>query len=138
MRHRKSGRKLGRVSSHRKAMLKNMTASLLKHERIITTDAKAKELRSVAERVITLGKNGSLHARRQTLSFVRDRQITAKVFDELSARYSNRSGGYTRIIKIGYRDGDNAPLSVVELISEQKKKVNEEDADKSSKSPKDK
>ncbi|MBN2569102.1 MAG: 50S ribosomal protein L17 [Deltaproteobacteria bacterium] len=135
MRHRKSGRKLGRVSSHRKAMLKNMTASLLKHERIITTDAKAKELRSVAERVITLGKNGSLHARRQTLSFVRDRQVTAKVFDELSERYSNRSGGYTRIIKIGYRDGDNAPLSVVELISEQKKKTKEGDAEKS---PKDK
>lgn len=133
MRHRKSGRKLGRVSSHRKAMLKNMAASLLKHERIITTDAKAKEIRSVAERIITFGKKGSLHARRQTLSFVRDRQITKKVFDELSARYSDRNGGYTRIIKIGYRDGDNAPLSVVELISQQKKKAGKEDAEKVSK-----
>ena len=133
MRHRKSGRKLGRVSSHRKAMLKNMTASLLKHERIITTDAKAKELRSVAERVITLGKRGSLHARRQALSFLRDRQVTKKVFDELSARYSSRNGGYTRIIKVGYRDGDNAPLSVIELIAEDKKKAKEKDSVKTSK-----
>ncbi len=133
MRHRKSGRKLGRVSSHRKAMLKNMTASLLKHERIITTDAKAKELRSVAERVITLGKRGSLHARRQALSFLRDRQVTKKVFDELSARYSSRNGGYTRIIKVGYRDGDNAPLSVIELIAEDKKKAKEKDSAKTSK-----
>ncbi len=132
MRHRKAGRKLGRVSSHRKAMLNNMTTSLLKHERIITTDAKAKELRSVAEKVITLGKRGSLHARRQTLSLIKDRQITKKVFDELSSRYSDRQGGYTRIIKIGYRDGDNAPLSVVELISEVKK-VKDKEKDKSSK-----
>lgn len=133
MRHRKSGRKLGRVSSHRKAMLKNMTASLLKHERVITTDAKAKELRSVAERIITLGKRGSLHARRQALSFVRDREITKKVFEELSVRYTKRNGGYTRIIKVGYRDGDNAPLSLVELISEdKKKKAKGKGADKSS------
>jgi len=131
MRHRKAGRKLGRVSSHRKAMLSNMTTSLLKHERIITTDAKAKELRSVAEKVITLGKGGSLHARRQTLSLIRDRQVTKKVFDELSSRYSDRQGGYTRIIKIGYRDGDNAPLSVVELISEVKKVKDKEKAQSS-------
>jgi len=131
MRHRKAGRKLGRVSSHRKAMLSNMTTSLLKHERIITTDAKAKELRSVAEKVITLGKRGSLHARRQTLSLIRDRQVTKKVFDELSSRYSDRQGGYTRIIKIGYRDGDNAPLSVVELISEVKKVKDKEKAQSS-------
>ena len=127
MRHRKAGRKLGRVSSHRKAMLNNITTSLLKHERIITTDAKAKELRSVAEKVITLGKRGSLHARRQTLSLIRDSQVTEKVFDELSSRYSDRQGGYTRIIKVGYRDGDNAPLSVVELIAEDKKKVKDKE-----------
>ena len=127
MRHRKAGRKLGRVSSHRKAMLNNMTTSLLKHERIITTDAKAKELRSVAEKVITLGKRGSLHARRQTLSLIRDSQVTEKVFDELSSRYSDRQGGYTRIIKVGYRDGDNAPLSVVELIAVDKKKVKDKE-----------
>lgn len=127
MRHRKAGRKLGRVSSHRKAMLNNMTTSLLKHERIITTDAKAKELRSVAEKVITLGKRGSLHARRQILSLIRDSQVTEKVFDELSSRYSDRQGGYTRIIKVGYRDGDNAPLSVVELIAVDKKKVKDKE-----------
>lgn len=121
MRHRKAGRKLGRTSSHRKAMMRNLVTSLLRHEKIITTDAKAKELRSVAEKMITLGKRGSLHARRQALSYIRDRKITEKVFVELSPRYSERAGGYTRIIKTGNRVGDNAPLSIIELISEVKK-----------------
>jgi large subunit ribosomal protein L17 len=128
MRHRKAGRKLGKISSHRRAMLNNMTTSLLRHEKIVTTDAKAKELRSVAEKVITLGKRGSLHARRQTLSLIKDRQVTKKVFDELSSRYSGRQGGYTRITKIGYRDGDNAPLSVIELIPEVKEAKGKEKA----------
>ncbi|MDD5475130.1 MAG: 50S ribosomal protein L17 [Syntrophales bacterium] len=116
MRHRKAGRKLGRTSSHRKAMMRNLVTSLLKYEKITTTDAKAKELRSVAEKMITLGKKGTLHARRQALSFIRDRQTTEKVFDVLSVRYKDRSGGYTRIMKTGTRPGDNAPLSVIELM----------------------
>jgi large subunit ribosomal protein L17 len=123
MRHRKAGRKLGRTSSHRKAMMRNLVTSLLNHEKIITTDAKAKELRSVADKMITLGKRGSLHARRQALSFIRDRKVTDKVFGELSPRYSEREGGYTRIIKTGNRIGDNAPLSIIELIPEVKKET---------------
>ncbi|MCK9229965.1 MAG: 50S ribosomal protein L17 [Syntrophales bacterium] len=116
MRHRRAGRKLGRTSSHRKAMMRNLVTSLLKHEKVVTTDAKAKELRSAAEKMITLGKRGTLHARRQALSFIRDRETTEKVFDVLSARYRDRAGGYTRIMKSGVRLGDNAPLSVIELM----------------------
>ncbi len=118
MRHRKAGRKLGRTSSHRKAMMRNLVTSLLKHEKITTTDAKAKELRSVADKMITLGKKGTLHARRQALSFIRDRDTTEKVFDVLSARYQDREGGYTRIMKKGPRPGDKASLSVIELMPE--------------------
>lgn len=118
MRHRKAGRKLGRTTSHRKAMLRNMVTSLVKHERIMTTDSKAKELRKVADKMITLGKRGTLHARRQALSFVRDESVVAKLFAELSARYQQRAGGYTRIIKIGPRPGDNAPLSIIEYIQQ--------------------
>ncbi len=116
MRHRKAGRKLGRTSSHRKAMMRNLVTSLLKYEKITTTDAKAKELRSVAEKMITLGKTGTLHARRQALSFIRDRTVADKVFTELSSRYNDRAGGYTRIIKMANRMGDNAPMSVIELV----------------------
>jgi len=116
MRHRNAVKKLGRTPSHRKAMLRNMVTSLLKYEKIITTDAKAKELKSIAEKMITLGKRGNLHARRQALSFIRDDEVTRKVFDELSPRYSERAGGYTRVIKLGHRVGDNAPLSQVELV----------------------
>jgi len=97
-------------------MLRNLVTSLLKYEKIITTDAKAKELKSIAEKMITLGKRGNLHARRQALSFIMDDDVTRKVFDELSSRYSERTGGYTRVIKLGYRVGDNAPLSQVELV----------------------
>lgn len=116
MRHRKAGRKLGRTSSHRKAMMRNLVTSLLKYEKITTTDAKAKELRSVAEKMITLGKTGTLHARRQALSFIRDRTVADKVFTELSSRYSDRAGGYTRIVKMANRAGDNAPMAVIELV----------------------
>ncbi|MBW2383378.1 MAG: 50S ribosomal protein L17 [Deltaproteobacteria bacterium] len=116
MRHRKSGRKLGRSSSHRKALFRNMVTSLLQHERIQTTDAKAKELRGITDKMITLGKRGDLHARRQALSVIRDKDVTAKVFSELADRYRDRPGGYTRVIKIGHRAGDAAPVSIIELV----------------------
>jgi len=116
MRHRRQHGKLGRSSAHRKALLRNMVTSLLEHERIETTHAKARELRRVAERMITLGKRGSLHARRQALSVVRSREVTAKVFGELAERYRERPGGYTRVLKLRHRTGDNAPMSIIELV----------------------
>lgn len=118
MRHRKAGRQLGRNSSHRRAMFRNMVTSLFEHERVQTTDAKAREVRRVAEKLITLGKRGDLHARRQALSYVRSKAVVAKLFSELSPRYANRPGGYTRIVKLGARRGDNAPMSIVELVRE--------------------
>lgn len=118
MRHRKAGRQLGRNSSHRRAMFRNMVTSLFEHERVQTTDAKAREVRRVAEKLITLGKRGDLHARRQALSYVRSKAVVAKLFSELSPRYANRPGGYTRIVKLGSRRGDNAPMSLVELVRE--------------------
>jgi large subunit ribosomal protein L17 len=119
MRHNKSGKRLGRNSSHRSAMLRNMVTSLLEHEKITTTDARAKELRKVAERMITLGKRGDLHARRQALEVIRDRKVVAKLFDMVGPRYKDRPGGYTRIIKLGVRLGDNAALSQIELVEEE-------------------
>lgn len=119
MRHNKSGRRLGRNSSHRKAMLRNMVTSLLDHERITTTDARAKEVRKIAEKLITLGKRGDLHARRQALSVVFDKKIVAKLFDRLAPRFQDRPGGYTRIIKVGNRLGDNAPVSIIELVDQE-------------------
>jgi large subunit ribosomal protein L17 len=116
MRHAKSGKKLGRDQSHRKAMFRNMVTSLLEHERIQTTDAKAKELRGITDKMITLGKRGDLHARRQALSIIRDKDVTAKVFSELADRYRDRPGGYTRVIKVGHRAGDAAPVSIIELV----------------------
>ncbi len=116
MRHRKSGRKLGRTSSHRKALFRNMVTSLLEHERIQTTDAKAKELRGIADKMISLGKRGDLHARRQALGYIRSKDVTAKLFDELADRYRTRPGGYTRIIKVGNRVGECAPVSIIELV----------------------
>ena len=116
MRHRKGLKKLGRSSPHRQAMLRNMVTSLLDHERIQTTDAKAKVLRRVAERMITLGKRGDLHARRQALSFIRSKEVTGKVFDELADRYRERPGGYTRVMKLGQRRGDAASMSIIELL----------------------
>ena len=118
MRHGKSGKKLGRTSSHRIAMLRNMVTSFLKHEKIRTTDVKAKELKKVAEKMVTLGKRGDLHARRQASAFVRDRAVITKLFDELSVRYRDWNGGYTRIVKMGSRNGDNAPMSTIEFIRE--------------------
>ncbi len=102
-------------------MLRNMVTSFIKHEKIRTTDPKAKELKKVAEKMVTLGKRGDLHARRQALSFVRDRDAVGKLFEELSSRYKDRTGGYTRIVKIGYRVGDNAPMSMIEFIADDKK-----------------
>jgi len=122
MYHGKAGRKLGRTSSHKEAMFRNMVTSVIKHERIRTTDCKAKELRKLAEKMITLGKKGSLHARRQALAVVRDKSLVGKLFGELTERYRDRAGGYTRIIKAGYRFGDNAPVSILEFIPDGKKK----------------
>jgi large subunit ribosomal protein L17 len=122
MYHGKAGRKLGRTSSHKEAMLRNMVTSVIKHERIRTTDSKAKELRKLADKMITLGKRGNLHARRQALAVIRDKSLVSKLFGELTERYHNRTGGYTRITKTGYRFGDNAPVSILEFIPEEKKK----------------
>ncbi|RNC69341.1 MAG: 50S ribosomal protein L17 [Desulfuromonadales bacterium] len=119
MRHNKAGRRLGRTTSHRIAMFRNMVTSFLEHERITTTDAKAKELRSIAEKMITLGKRGDLHAMRQAASFIRDKKVVTKLFSTIAPRYKEREGGYTRIVKLGIRPGDNAPLSVIELVEEE-------------------
>ncbi|MDR2550062.1 MAG: 50S ribosomal protein L17 [Desulfobulbus sp.] len=116
MRHRKAGRRLGRTSSHRDAMLRNMVTSLLDQERIVTTVAKAKEARRVAEQMITLGKKGDLHARRQALAYIRSKSVVAKLFDQLSSQYAERQGGYTRIIRTGTRMGDAAPMAILELV----------------------
>jgi large subunit ribosomal protein L17 len=115
MRHLKAGRKLNRTSDHRKALFRNLVTSLIEHEHVKTTDAKAKELRRIADRMITLAKRGSLHARRQAASYVRTRKAVSKLFDEVAARFRDRPGGYTRVVKIGIRHGDAAPMSVIEL-----------------------
>ncbi|MCZ6466595.1 MAG: 50S ribosomal protein L17 [Alphaproteobacteria bacterium] len=116
MRHRRSGRKLNRTSSHRKAMFANMAVALLKHEQIRTTLPKAKDLRRVAERMITLGKRGNLHARRRALATLRDTQLVGKLFGALAERYKERNGGYTRVLRDGFRYGDSAPMAVIELV----------------------
>jgi len=116
MRHRLSGRKLGRTSSHRKALLKNMAAALIKHEQIKTTLPKAKELAPHVEKLITLGKRGTLHARRQAFAQLRDEAMVVKLFDVLAERYGSRSGGYTRIMKAGHRFGDAADMAIIEFI----------------------
>lgn len=117
MRHRKSGRRLGRTSSHRDAMLRNMVTSLLDQERIVTTVPKAKEAKRVTEQMITLGKRGDLSARRQALSYIRSKNIVAKLFDQLSPQYADRNGGYTRIVRTGTRLGDAAPMAILELVN---------------------
>ena len=116
MRHRHAGRALGRTSSHRKALIRNQITDLLRHERLVTTEAKAKELRPAAERIITLGKRGDLHARRQAAAVLTDRKIVTRLFDELAPRYQNRPGGYTRITKLGPRRGDGAHMAQIELV----------------------
>jgi large subunit ribosomal protein L17 len=116
MRHAKSGRKFNRTASHRKAMFANMAVALINHEQIKTTLPKAQDLRGVVDRLVTLGKRGDLHARRQALSVLRDNTIAAKLFEELAERYKDRPGGYTRVIKAGFRYGDMAPMAVIELV----------------------
>jgi len=122
MRHRKATKNLSRNSSHRKAMLRNMVTSLFRFGQLETTDAKAKELRRVAEKMITLSKRGDLHARRQALSFMKDKSVTHKLFEEQREDYLNRQGGYVRVLKKGSRKGDSAPISVIQLLSEQEEK----------------
>jgi large subunit ribosomal protein L17 len=116
MRHRARARKFGRTSSHRLAMYRNMVTSLLEHGRVETTDAKAKEVRRIAERMITLGKRGTLHARRRALRVIRSREVAARVFGDLAERFRERPGGYTRVLKLRRRIGDAAPLSILELV----------------------
>ena len=116
MRHRRSGRKFNRTASHRQAMFANMAAALVKHEQIVTTLPKAKDLRGVVEALITLAKRGDLHARRVVASRLRDEGTVAKLFETLGPRYQSRNGGYTRVLKAGFRYGDNAPLAVIELV----------------------
>ena len=116
MRHGAAYRKLGRTTSHRTAMFANMAASLIKHEQIVTTLPKAKELRPFVEKLVTLAKRGDLHARRIAVSRVRDQDQVRKLFDTLAPRYAERNGGYIRVLKAGYRYGDNAPLAVIEFV----------------------
>lgn len=130
MKHRKSGVKLNRTASHRQAMFRNMVTSLLKHDRIRTTDVKAKALRRWADHVITLAKRGDLHARRQAMAIVREKEVVHKLFEEAGKRFGNLNGGYTRIVKIGRRPGDAAPISLIELVA------SEEVQKKSKKKPK--
>ena len=116
MRHKIAGRKLGRTTSHRRALFRNMATALLKHEQITTTLPKAKELRPVVEKLITLGKRGDLHARRQAIAQIRDVGMVKKLFDVLGPRYKDRKGGYIRVLKAGFRYGDNAPVAVIEFV----------------------
>jgi large subunit ribosomal protein L17 len=134
MRHRQAGRKLNRTTSHRLMMLRNMVTSLFEHERIETTEAKAKELRSLAERLITLGKKGDLHARRQALKIVNSKKVAHKLFTEITPRFAGRNGGYTHIMKTRNRVGDGAALAIIELlppeVKEEKEKVDKKPAKK--------
>lgn len=118
MRHNKSGRRLGRKPDHRQHMMRNMVTSFFEYESITTTVTRAKELRKLVDKMITLGKRGDLHARRQALRVIRDPKVVAKLFEMIAPRYSDRPGGYTRIIKLENRQGDNAPMSIIELVEE--------------------
>jgi large subunit ribosomal protein L17 len=130
MRHRKAGSKFNRNSSHRKAMFRNMVTSLLKYERIKTTDQKAKELRGWADHIITLAKRGDLHARRQALAIVREKAVVHKIFEEAPKRFASVSGGYTRVIKLGRRQGDAAMMSLIELVTPEVQKPKKKKAAK--------
>jgi large subunit ribosomal protein L17 len=123
MRHLKHGRKLGRTTAHRKALLRNLATALLQHERIITTEPKAKELRRVADKLVTLGKRGNLHARRQALQVVQSQAVVQKLFNEIAPRLAERQGGYTRILRLGYRPGDAAAMAVIELVDAQSEEL---------------
>ena len=116
MRHRRAGRKLNRTASHRRALFANMAAALIKHEQVVTTLPKAKELRRVTDRLVTLAKRGNLHSRRLAVARVRDAAMVKKLFDILGPRYKERSGGYTRVLRAGYRYGDSAPMAVIEFV----------------------
>ena len=116
MRHRKAGKRLGRTSSHRTAMFRNMVTSLFEHERIVTTTEKAKEVRPIAEKLITLAKKGDLHARRQALSFIRSKSVVEKLFTDIKEKFLERNGGYTRILQTGVRKGDAASMAIIELV----------------------
>ena len=122
MRHRKSGRKLNRTPSHRKALFRNQIQQLIEYERITTTEAKAKELKRLVDKIITRAKQGSLHAWRQTFAFLRNKRVTHKLFDDLAKRYDDRVSGYTRVYKHGVRRGDGAPLALIEFVKKQKSK----------------
>ena len=115
MRHKIAGKRLGRTTSHRMAMFRNMVTSLFEHERIVTTVEKAKEVRPIAEKMITLGKRGDLHARRQALSFIRSKDVVDKLFGEIKDKFADRKGGYTRILKTGIRKGDAASMAIIEI-----------------------
>jgi len=121
MRHGRIGRKLGVKTKHRKAMFRNMVTDLFRFDRIKTTDMKAKELRRIAEKLITLAKEGTLHKRRQAAAYIRDNDVLKKLFDEIAAKFKDRPGGYTRIIKLGFRRGDNTAVSIIELVEEEYK-----------------
>lgn len=116
VRHRVAGRKLGRPTGHRVSMYRNLVTDLLRYEKLVTTEPKAKEVRGMAEKIITLGKDGDLHARRRALAFVTDKKVVKKLFDELAPRYADRPGGYTRIVKLEPRLGDGAPMARLELV----------------------
>ena len=116
MRHRSAGRKLNRTSKHRQMLFRNLSQALIKHEQIVTTLPKAKELRPVVEKLVTLGKRGGLHARRQAFAQLRDDKMVTKLFDVLAERYTERAGGYTRVLKAGFRYGDSAPMAVIEFV----------------------
>jgi len=128
MRHRKAGNRLSRVSSHRKAMIRNMVTSLLEHERIVTTTPKAKEVRRVADKMITLAKRGDLHARRQALALIQDKKVVEKLFGDLKDEYMQRNGGYTRIIRTGNRIGDAASMAILELVNYSEAKAEPKDS----------
>ena len=136
MRHRKGGNQLGRNSSHRRAMLRNIVTSLFKYEQIETTDAKAKALRPIAEKMITLGKRGDLNARRQALAYIKDKEVTFRLFDDLKSRYLDRTGGYIRIIKKETRKGDGAPISIIQLLPPEEEKKSRKKGKKPSKKSK--
>jgi large subunit ribosomal protein L17 len=140
MRHGKAGKKLGRVTAHRWALFRNLLTALFRHERITTTEAKAKAIRALADRMISLAKRESLHARRQVLQMVPDETVVKKLFDTVAARYAERPGGYTRIVKVGHRAGDNAPLVLLELVDrpERPKEKESGKGTKAAKAPKEK
>ena len=137
MRHRVKGKKLGRTTSHRQAMLRNLVTSFLEKERIRTTVAKAKAAKPLAEKMITLAKKNTLHSRRQALAFIRKESAVTKLFDELGPRFSERPGGYSRVVRIGLRSGDGAPMAMLELVgSEYKKKTKKKKKEKEAKKSK--